>query len=108
VVVGKGISEGWYAGNIKQIFMLASGPRLGTLATVAYFVVQKFKELTAQEAPKDPYCRYLLVGGHLYHPEIEDKIEVVTSNKIISHFAQTFYDRETFGFLCFHALPLDR
>jgi hypothetical protein len=93
----------WYAGKIKQIFMypFKSPSRV-------YFVIQKFRELSTQEALRDPYRQFPLVGGRLYHTELEDEIEVVPFQKIIAHFAHTLHDEQDFGFPCFHALPLDR
>jgi hypothetical protein len=105
VVIGNSIPDHWYAGKIKQIFTYSSGP---PSRLQVYFVIQRFKELSAQEALQDPYRRYPLVAGCLYHPELEDKIEVVPSEKIISHFAHIPHDRKVFGFPCFHALPLDK
>jgi hypothetical protein len=95
----------WYAGTIKQIFTY---PSEWSSESDVYFVIQKFCELSNQEALRDPYRRYPLVGGRLYHTELNDEIEIVPSQKIIAHFAHTPYDREEFGFPCFHALPLDK
>lgn len=102
VVISKG---DWYAGRIKQIFAYPSGSssKLDT-----YFVIQRFKELSDQEALQDPYRNYPLVGGRLYHLNLEDKIEVVPSQEITAHFAHTLHDEKEFGFPCFHALPLDK
>jgi len=102
VVVRKG---DWYAGRIKQIFVYPPG-RSSKLE--AYFVIQRFKELSDQEALQDPYRNYPLVGGRLYHLDVEDKIEVVSSQEITAHFAHTPHDEKDFGFPCFHALPLDK
>ncbi|KAH9009574.1 hypothetical protein EDB84DRAFT_1446219 [Lactarius hengduanensis] len=85
-------------GKIKQIFTIPFWP-----SSEAYFIVQRFKELSAQEAQQDPYCP--LVGGHLYHPGLEGKIEVVVAQEVIAHFACTPYDRQAFGIPCFHMLP---
>lgn len=107
VVIGRGagtkIPRDWYAGKIKQIFMypLRSPSRV-------YFVIQKFRELSSQEALQDPYRQFPLVGGRLYHPELEDGIELLPSQEIIAHFAHTPYGEHDFGFPCFHALPLDK
>jgi hypothetical protein len=103
VVIGKEIPGNWCAGQIKQIFTFPFAP-----PSEVYFVVQRFKELSAQEASQDPYRRYPLVGGRLYRPELEDEIEVVTLQEILAHFAHTPHDKETFGFPCFHALPLNK
>ena len=103
VTIGKGVSFDWYAGKIKQIFVYPFVPPLK-----AYFVIQKFKELSPQEGLRDPYRRYPLVGGCLYLPELEDKIEVVPSQEIMGHFAHTPHGQKDFGFSCFHALPLDK
>jgi hypothetical protein len=105
VVIGNGVPGDWYAGEIKQIFTYSPG--LPSKLQV-YFVIQRFKELSAQEALQDPYRKYPLVAGRLYRPELEDKIEVVPSQEIIAHFAHTPHDKEDFGFPCFHALPLDK
>ena len=104
VVIPKGDCQ-WYAGRIKQIFAYPS--RL-TSDFEAYFVVQRFEELSNQEALQDPYRKYPLVGGRLYHIDLEDKIEVVPSKEITAHFAHTLHDEKDFGFPCFHALPLDK
>ncbi len=101
VIIGKGIPGDWYAGKVIQIFTLGS-------ASEPYFVVQRFKELSVQEAQQDPYRRYPLVAGRLYHPELEDETEVVTLQELIAHFAHTPHDSQTFGFPCFHALPLNK
>ena len=103
VVLGDRIPDCWYAGKIKQIFTLTFGP-----SSEAYFVVQRFKEFSAQEARQDPYRQFPLVGGRLYHPELEDEIKVVTAQEILAHFAHTPHDTQTFGLQCFHALPLDK
>ena len=103
VVIGGGIPGNWYAGKIKQIFEYPSRP-----PSNVYFAIQRFRELSAQEASQDPYRRFPLVGGRLYHPELEDKIEVVPSQEIIAHFAHTPQDEQDFGFPCFHALPLGK
>ena len=103
VVIAKSAPLDWYAGTIKQIFTYPSGQ-----SPDVYFVIQKFDELSNEEALQDPYRRYPLVGGRLYHPELNDEIEVVPSHKITAHFAYTPYDRKDFGFPCFHALPLDK
>lgn len=103
VVIAKATPLDWYAGTIKQIFTYLSGQ-----SSDVYFVIQKFDELSNQEALQDPYRRYPLVGGRLYHLELVDEIEVVPSHKITAHFAHTPYDRKEFGFPCFHALPLDK
>ena len=106
VVIGRAgirIPSDWYAGKIKQIFTYPfSSP------SRVYFVIQKFRELSSQEGLQDPYRRFPLVGGRLYHPELEDEIELVTSQEIIAHFAHTPHDERDFGFPCFHALPLDK
>jgi hypothetical protein len=102
VVLGDRIPGDWYAGKIKQIFTLTFS------SSEAYFVVQRFKEFSVQEAQQDPYRQFPLVGGRLYHPELEDKIEVVTAQEIVAHFAHTPHDTQTFGLPCFHALPLDK
>jgi hypothetical protein len=107
VVIGRGagtrIPRDWYAGKIKQIFMYPFSSPSGV-----YFVIQKFRELSSQEALQDPYRQFPLVGGRLYHPELEDEIEVVPSQEIIAHFAHTPHGKQDFGFPCFHALPLDK
>ena len=103
VVISYRIPGDWHAGIIKQIFTVTFGS-----LSEAYFVVQKFKEFSAQEAQRDPYRQFPLVGGRLYHPELEDEIEVVTAQEIIAHFAHTPHDEQTFGLPCFHALPLDK
>src|SRR6266852_3292580 len=91
VVIGSGagtrIPSHWYAGKIKQIFMYP--PRS---PSSVYFVIQKFRELSSQEALQDPYRQFPLVGGRLYHPELEDEIEVVPLQEIIAHFAHTPHD----------------
>lgn len=102
VVVCKG---DWYAGKIKQIFAYPPRP---PSKLEAYFVIQRFKVLSDEEALRDPYRNYPLVGGRLYHLELEDKIEVVPSQEIAAHFAHTLHDEKDFGFPCFHALPLDK
>ena len=104
VVVSKGDCQ-WYAGRIMQIFTYPSGL---PSKPDAYFVIQRFEELSSQEAVRDPYRNYPLVGGCLYHLELEGKIEVVPSQEITAHFAHTLHDEKDFGFLCFHALPLDK
>ena len=104
VAMGSQMPDDWYAGEIKQIFTVASGPSPGK----AYFVLQRFKEFSAQEAHRDPYWQYPLVGGHLYHPELEDEICVVMMQKIVAHFACTPFSKQEFGFPCFHVLPLDK
>lgn len=103
VAIAKTTPLDWYAGTIKQIFTYPEGQ-----SSDVYFVIQKFGELSNEEALQDPYRRYPLVGGRLYHPELNDEIEIVPSHKITAHFAHTLYDRKEFGFLCFHALPLDK
>ena len=103
VAVGKGVSEGWHAGKIKQIFTHSV-----LQPSEVYFVIQKFKELSPQMASRDPYRQFPLVGGRLYHPELEEELEIVTSQEIIAHFAYTPLEEEDFGFPCFHALPLDK
>lgn len=103
VVVGRRIPGDWHAGKIKQIFEYPLGP-----PSKVYFAVQRFRELSAQQALQDPYRQYPLVGGRLYHPELEDEIEVVPSQEIIAHFAHTPQDDRDFGFPCFHALPLEK
>ncbi|KAH9007301.1 hypothetical protein EDB86DRAFT_3069995 [Lactarius hatsudake] len=104
VIIGDWISSDWHVGKIKQIFTIPFRPP----SSKAYFVVQRFKELSAQEAQQDPYRRYPLVGGCLYHPELKGKIEVVAVQEVIAHFASTPYDRQTFNIPCFHTLPLDK
>ena len=103
VVIGKGVPNDWYAGKIKQIFTYPLG-----LSSKGYFVVQKFRELSDQEATGDPYHLHPFVKGRLYHPKLEDKIELVGSEEVIAHFAHTPHNRQEFGFSCFHALPLDK
>lgn len=102
MVIGQ-ISRNWYVGEIKQIFTYPFRSPLKV-----YFIIQKFRELSSQEALRDPYRQFPLVGGCLYHPKLEDEIEVVPSQEIIAHFAHTPYDKQAFGFPCFHALPLDK
>jgi hypothetical protein len=104
MVISKGDCQ-WYAGKIKQIFTYPSG-----LASKleAYFVIQRFEELSNQEALQDPYRNYPLVGGRLYRLDLEAKIDVVPSQEITAHFAHTHHDEKDFGFPCFHALPLDK
>jgi|SRR6266702_175151 len=103
VAIGDWIAGDWYAGKIKQIFTIPFGP-----SSKAYFVVQRFKEFSVQEAQQDPYHQYSLVGGCLYHPELKDTIEVVMVQGIIAHFAYTPHDKQAFSLPCFHALPLDK
>ena len=103
VIIAKSAPLDWYAGTIKQIFTYPSGQ-----SSDIYFVIRGFDELSNEEASQDLYRRYPLVGGRLYHPELNDEIEVVPSHKITAHFAHTPYDRKEFGFPCFHALPLDK
>ncbi|KAH8981441.1 hypothetical protein EDB86DRAFT_3131237, partial [Lactarius hatsudake] len=103
VAVGKGVREGWHAGKIKQIFTHSV-----LQPSDVYFVIQRFKELSPQVASCDPYRQYPLVGGRLYHPELEEELEIVTSQEIVAHFAYTPLEEEVFGFPCFHALPLDK
>jgi hypothetical protein len=103
VVIGNRIPGDWHAGLIKQIFTVAFES-----SSEAFFVVQRFKEFSADEAKRDPYRQFPLVGGRLYHCELEDKIEVVTAQDIVAHFAHTPHDKQTFGLPCFHALPLDK
>ena len=103
VAIAKSAPLDWYAGTIKQIFTYPEGQ-----SSNVYFVIQKFGELSNEEALQDPYRRYPLVGGRLYHLELNDEIDVVPSHKMIAHFAYTPYDRKEFGFPCFHALPLDK
>lgn len=104
-VIGKGSSGDWYAGKIKQIFTY---PFDLSGSQEAYVVMQKFKELSVQEAIQDPYRRYPMVGGRLYHSGLEEQIEVVPVQDIIAHFAYTPHGGQEFGFPCFHALPLNK
>lgn len=106
VVISKSDCQ-WYAGRIKQIFTYPSESVLPSKLE-AYFVIQRFEELSNQEALKDPYRNYTWVGGRLYHLNLKDKIEVVPSQEITAHFAYTLHDEKDFGFPCFHALPLDK
>lgn len=103
VALGKGVSEGWHAGKIKQIFTHSV-----LQPSAVYFVIEKFKELSLEMASRDPYRQFPLVGGRLYHPELEEELEIVTPQEIIAHFAYTPLEEEDFGFPCFHALPLDK
>lgn len=103
VVVGRGNSGNWYAGKIKQIFEHPFRP-----PSKVYFAIHRFRELSKKEASQDPYRQYPLVGGRLYHPELEEEVEVVPLQKIIAHFAHTPQDEQDFGFPCFHALPLGK
>ena len=108
IVIHKGfpaIPGDWYAGKVEQIFTYPFDP---PSSQEAYMVVQKFKELTKQEAMQDPYRRYPMVGGRLYHSELEEQIEVVMVRDVIAHFTYTPHDGLEFGFPCFHALPLDK
>lgn len=105
VVIGEGFPGDWYAGKIKQIFTY---PFDLPGSKEAYIVVQRFKELSAQDAMQDPYRRYPMVGGRLYYPELEEQLEVVTVQDVIAHFAYTPHDGLEFGFPCFHALPLNK
>jgi hypothetical protein len=106
VVIGKVFPGDWYAGKIKQIFTY---PFDLPESQEAYIVVQKFKELSPQEAMQDPYRRYHpIVGGKLYHSELEEQIEVVAVQDVIAHFAYTPHNGLEFGFPCFHALPLNK
>jgi len=100
VVIGKG---DWYTGEIKQIiaYPLSSPSNF-------YIIIQKFKELLAQEALKDPHCKHPFVGGCLYHPKLKNQIEVLPSQVITTHFVHTPHDKGAFGFPYFHALPLDK
>ena len=103
VVIAKTTPLDWYTRTIKQIFPYPEGQ-----SSDVYFVIQKFGELSNEEALQDPYRQYPLVGGCLYYPELNDEIEVVPSHKITAYFVHTLYDRKEFGFPCFHALPLDK
>lgn len=103
VAIGKGVSEGWHAGKIKQIFTHSV-----LQPSEVYFVIQKFRELSPQLESRDPYRQFPLVGGRLYHPELKGELEIVTTQEIIAHFAYTPLDEGDFGFPCFHALPLDK
>ncbi|KAI9459243.1 hypothetical protein BJY52DRAFT_1223234 [Lactarius psammicola] len=103
VAIGKGVPDDWHAGKIKQIFTHSV-----LRPSEVYFVIQRFKELSPQEASRDPYRRYPLVGGRLYHPELEEELKIVTSQEIVAHFAYTPLEEGDFGFPCFHALPLDK
>lgn len=105
VVIGKEFPSDWYAGKIKQIFTYPFG---SVESQGTYIVVQKFKELSPQEAKDDPYRRYPMVGGRLYHAELEEQIEVVTAQDVIGHFAYTPHGENEFKFPCFHALPLNK
>ena len=106
VVVGKEFPGDWHAGKIKQIFTY---PFDLPESQETYIVVQKFKELSSQEAMQDPYRRYPMVGGRIYHSELEEQIEVVMVQDVIAHFAYTPHDGgQVFGFPCFHALPLNK
>ena len=100
MVIGKG---DWYVGKIKQIIAYPSSP-----PSNFYFVIQKFKELLAQEALKDPYYKHPFVGSRLYHPKLKNQIKVLPSQVITTHFVHTPHDKGAFGFPCFHALPLDK
>jgi hypothetical protein len=102
VVIGSWIPGDWYAGQIKQIFTVAFRSSSKVL-----FVRQRFKEFSVDKAKRDPYHQFPLVGGHLYHCELEDEIEVMIAQDIVAHFAYTPHDEQTFGLPCFHALPLD-
>ena len=103
IVISKGVPCDWYVGKIKQISIYPL-----RLLLKDYFIIQKFRELSDQEATGDPYHLHSLVGGHFYHPKLEDKIKVVTSEEIIAYFTHTSHNRQEFGFLCFHTLPLDK
>lgn len=103
VAIGKGVSEGWHAGKIKQIFTHSV-----LQPSEVYFVIQKFRELSPQLESCDPYRQFPLVGGRLYHPEVKGELEIVTTQDIIAHFAYTPLEDEVFDFPCFHALPLDK
>ena len=60
VVIGNWIPGDWYAGQIKQIFTVAFRT---PVPSEAFFVMQRFKEFSADEAKQDPYCQFPLVGG---------------------------------------------
>lgn len=105
-IIGKGFSGDWHVGKIKQIFIY---PFDLPESQEAYVVVmQMFKELLSQEAMQDPYHRYSMIGGRLYHSKLEEQIELVTVHNVIAHFAYTPYDGLDFRFSYFHALPLNK
>ena len=110
VAVKQNTPRDFHSACIQEIFTYTHrGPTLEMIGhTETYFVVKRFKELTANDALYDPYRKHQLVAGRLYYDTYEDDLELVPSSRILCHLACTPFESALIGSKCVHTLPLDR
>ena len=103
VIIGDYPHGSWYAGRIMQIFVLAH--RGMTHPGRCFAVIDRFRELSSQDAAMDPYRKYpAFLAGRLFYQDTAPAI--ITFDHVICHFAATPVDCRGIRQRCLHVLPL--
>ncbi|KAI0822496.1 hypothetical protein BC628DRAFT_1281695, partial [Trametes gibbosa] len=95
------------ATRIKKIFRYTYRDSDGKSVEGTYLFVLPYAELSAEDAPLDPYRKYPFVGGQLYYNDHLTGV-VITPDRVVSHFARTPVTMPGIAAQCIHALSLDK
>lgn len=96
----------WSAGRVREIFVHVWREQ-ESLKGKVFLVVDVFSELSANEAPNDPYRKFLIAGGRMFLEQFSG-LRVISDEEFWCHFAR--YDQPLPGtsIPCITAIPLDK
>lgn len=96
----------WSAGRVREIFIHLWHEQEGLKGKV-FLLVDVFSELSPEEAPKDPYRKFLIAGGRMFLERFSES-RVISDEEFWCHFAR--YDQPLPGTStpCVTAIPLDK
>ena len=96
------------AGRIRDMFTKIRTEPNGMRRTMTFIVLDRYEELSLEDAKWDHYRQFPVVGGRCYYTTVASRPILVTSDDLISHFAHTAHVLHGMKSECLHALPLDK
>lgn len=95
------------AGQISDIFY-HQRTKAGNLTVEPFLVVNTFKVLTPEHAAHDPYRQFRDLDAHLVYNNFDSRPQVISLDRVVSHFAFYKYEPEGIDRECVVVRSLDR
>lgn len=105
IIVGSSVPDDWDAARLVGIIVhdgLATETQRRT-----FLLVKRYKRPVQIDREHDHYRKYSLAGGRLYYDE-QKRMELVTDQNLLGHFARTPQVSTKIAKRHFHSLPLDK
>lgn len=110
VIFTKEGSSSWFAGQVEEIFLYGYQDGASIVLAECFLVLAEFGDLPTDYESLDPYRRFPIVGGRLFHTTRKKERILVPFHNVSCPFAMTPHTLQTDvgAFSCVHVLPLDK